>query len=49
MTTRVQTCGEAEARIRLDHARLFLDVAETVHDNDLDASFDKLADQLAAR
>lgn len=43
MTTRVQACGAAEARIRLDHARLFLDVAETVHDNDLDASFNVAA------
>lgn len=43
MTTRVQACGEAEARIRLEHARLFLDVAETVHDNDLDASFNVAA------
>lgn len=42
-TTRVQTCGEGEARIRLKQARLFLDVAETVHDNDLDASFNVAA------
>jgi hypothetical protein len=38
MTTRVQACDGADARVRLDQARLFLDVAETVHDNDLDAS-----------
>lgn len=38
MTTRVQTCDQADARIRLDQARHFLDVAEVVHDNDLDAS-----------
>jgi hypothetical protein len=43
MTTRVQPCGQADARIRLDQARLFLDVAETVHDNDLDASFNVAA------
>lgn len=36
--TGTQTCGAADGRIRLDHARHFLDVAEIVHDNDLDAS-----------
>ena len=36
--TRTQTCGAADGRIRLDHARHFLEVAEVVHDNDLDAS-----------
>lgn len=36
--TRTQACDAADGRIRLDHARHFLDVAEIVHDNDLDAS-----------
>jgi len=36
--TRTQECAAADGRIRLDHARHFLDVAEIVHDNDLDAS-----------
>lgn len=35
---RTQSCGPADARIRLDQARHFLEVAEVVHDQELDAS-----------
>ncbi|NLT05381.1 MAG: hypothetical protein GXY03_03630 [Solirubrobacterales bacterium] len=35
---RTQDCGLAEARVRLDQARHFLEVAEVVQDNELDAS-----------
>ena len=35
---RTQDCGAAESRVRLDQARHFLEVAEVVHDDELDAS-----------
>jgi hypothetical protein len=35
---RTQDCGAGDARIRLDQARHFLEVAEVVEDNQLDAS-----------
>lgn len=35
---RTQDCGSADARIRFDQARHFLEVADVVHDQELDAS-----------
>ena len=36
--TRTQSCDAADGRVRLTQARHFLEVAEIVHDNELDAS-----------
>lgn len=35
---RTQDCHRGDARVRLDQARHFLEVADVVHDNELDAS-----------
>lgn len=41
--SRTRPCGEREARVRLDHARHFLEVAEIVHDETVDASLNVTA------
>lgn len=41
--TRTQLCGRADAKLRLDHARQFLEVARVVQDDAMEASLNVTA------